>query len=139
MDTHDIAIIGGGPAGLTAAATLARQLHTVIVFDSNKYRNDKATSMHMVPGHEGKDPAQFRSEFREAILSHYSTIKFEDIPVQKVEEKSDTHFAITDSNGKEWHWRQRSKLLQKVKTSGRSSEDLLNVSSSPMKSRRQSR
>ncbi|KAJ4418237.1 hypothetical protein N0V82_005711 [Gnomoniopsis sp. IMI 355080] len=105
MDTHDIAIIGGGPADLTAVATLARQPHTVIVFDSNKYRNDKAAGMHMVPGHEGKDLSQFRSESREAILSHYSTISFRDVPVQKIEKKSDTHFTITDPYGQEWHFR----------------------------------
>lgn len=105
MATHDVAIIGGGPAGLTAAATLVRQLHTVVVFDSNKYRNDKASGMHMVPGHEGKDPAQFRSEARAALLANYSTLAFHDVPVEEVEKKSDTHFSVTNSNGKEWNVR----------------------------------
>lgn len=103
MATHDVAIIGRGPAGLAAAATLARQLHTAIVFGSNKYRNEKATGMHMVPGLEGKDPAEFRRESREAILSHYSTVSFQDgVSVQNVEKKSDSLFFVTDSNGKEW-------------------------------------
>lgn len=102
MGIVDVAIIGGGPAGLTAAATLARQLHTAVVFDSNKYRNDKATSMHMVPGLEGKNPADFRRESRDAIKSHYSTIDFQDVSVQKVEKKADSYFSIVDSNGKEW-------------------------------------
>lgn len=105
MATHDVAIIGGGPAGLTAAATLMRQLHTVILFDSGKYRNDKAYDMHMVPGLEGKDPAQFRTESRAALLSKYSTLGFHDVPVAKVEKKGDSHFSITDSDGKEWNVR----------------------------------
>lgn len=85
MAFYDVAIIGGGPAGLTAAATLARQLHTAVVFDSHKYRNAKASQMHMVPGHEGKDPADFRRESREGILSQYSTNEFQDAEVTKVE------------------------------------------------------
>lgn len=104
MATHDVAIIGGGPAGLTAAATLARQLHTAVVFDSHKYRNDRATGMHMIPGFEGKHPADFRHESREA-LSRYSTIEFRDLQVEKVEKKSESHFSITDSAGKEWAFR----------------------------------
>ncbi|RYP22479.1 hypothetical protein DL767_009051 [Monosporascus sp. MG133] len=39
MEFTDVAIIGGGPAGLTAASTLARQRHTAVVFDSKSYRN----------------------------------------------------------------------------------------------------
>ncbi|ROW06315.1 hypothetical protein VPNG_07477 [Cytospora leucostoma] len=105
MAFYDVAIIGGGPAGLTAAATLARQLHTAVVFDSHNYRNAKATQMHMVPGHEGKDPAEFRRESKEGILSHYSNIEFQDAEVTKVEKKSDSHFIITDGSGKAWNFR----------------------------------
>lgn len=114
MTTYDVAIIGGGPAGLTAAATLARQLHTVVVFDSNKYRNDRATGIHMVPGLEGKNPAEFRRESRDAISSNYSTIEFQDVQIQRVDKKSDSQFFVTDSSGKEWSSR---KLLLAIGSS----------------------
>lgn len=113
MAYHDVAVIGGGPAGLTAAATLARQLHTVVAFDSKKYRNAKATGMYMVPGHEGKHPEDFRRESREG-LSKYQTIEFQDVRVEKVEKKNDSHFLITDAAGKEWNFR---KLLLAVGSS----------------------
>lgn len=105
MAFYDVAIIGGGPAGLTAAATLARQLHTVVVFDSNKYRNAMSKEMHMVPSLEGKDPAEFRREAREGITSRYSTVEFQDVAVTRVQKKGDAHFVTTDADGKTWRTR----------------------------------
>src|SRR5439155_20318073 len=37
--TYDVAIVGGGPAGLSAAAWLARYLHSVVLIDSGDPRN----------------------------------------------------------------------------------------------------
>lgn len=37
--------------------------------------------MHMVPGLEGKSPAEFRRESREAILAKYTPIDFQDVQV----------------------------------------------------------
>ncbi|OTB01194.1 hypothetical protein M426DRAFT_14771 [Hypoxylon sp. CI-4A] len=105
MELIDVAIIGGGPAGLTAAGTLARQLHTAVVFDSKSYRNAKATQMHMVPTWEDRDPKEFRASTRKDILAHYSTIQFSDTSVTKVEKRSDSHFVVWDGNGKEWNFR----------------------------------
>lgn len=113
MTMHDVAIIGGGPAGLAAAAALARQLHTAVVFDSKQYRNAKATAIHMVPGHEGKSPEEFRRESREG-LSKYPTIEFHDSRIDKVEKKSESEFSLTDSTGKIWQVR---KLLLAVGSS----------------------
>ncbi|KAI0473443.1 FAD/NAD(P)-binding domain-containing protein [Xylariaceae sp. FL0804] len=105
MNAVDVAIIGAGPAGLTAAASLARQLHTAVVFDSRSYRNAKAIRMHLVPGWENRDPNDFRSSTRNDILATYSTIQFVDTPVAAVEKKSDSHFKIRDADGKEWDFR----------------------------------
>lgn len=109
---YDVAIIGGGPAGLTAAATLARQLHTTVVFDSSRYRNWMSKEMHMVPSLEGKDPAEFRREAREGITSRYGgTVEFQDVAVTKVQKKGDAHFVVTtegeggSSSSKTWRAR----------------------------------
>lgn len=105
MEFIDIAIIGGGPAGLTAAATLVRQLHTAVVFDNHKYRNAKSTHMHMVPTWDHKDPKEFRSTVRESILDRYSTVEFADVGVSKIEKKSDSHFHVVDDSGKKYNFR----------------------------------
>lgn len=105
MNFLDVAIIGGGPAGLTAAGALARQLHTAIVFDTQTYRNKKSTHMHMVPTWDHKDPKDFRATAKADILARYSTIQFIDIGVTSIEKISDSHFKLVDANDKEWNFR----------------------------------
>ncbi|RYP73132.1 hypothetical protein DL771_003768 [Monosporascus sp. 5C6A] len=105
MELIDVAIIGGGPAGLTAASTLARQLHTAVVFDSKTYRNAAATHMHMVPTWDHQNPKEFRTEAKHDVESHYSSIRFVDVVVTKVEKKNDSHFEVHDSVGKVWGFR----------------------------------
>jgi thioredoxin reductase len=102
MDNVDVAIIGGGPAGLTAAATLARQLHTAVVFDNGKYRNGTGKHMHTVLTWDHKDPQEYRETARKQILDRYNTIQFADIGVQKIEKKGDSCFIVQDETGKEW-------------------------------------
>ncbi|KAH9905800.1 hypothetical protein F4778DRAFT_727519 [Xylariomycetidae sp. FL2044] len=102
MSLIDVAIIGGGPAGLTAAGSLVRQLHTAVVFDSKTYRNSRATHMHMVPTWDHQSPEEFRAKARKDILSNYSTVQFVDVGVTRIAKESDSHFKVADANGKEW-------------------------------------
>lgn len=53
----DVAIIGGGPAGLAAAQVLGRQRRHVTVVDNGQRRNAAASSVHMLLGREGMTPA----------------------------------------------------------------------------------
>jgi thioredoxin reductase len=99
MDFIDVAIIGGGPAGLTAANTLARQLHSAVVYDNSSYRNAGANHMHMVLTWDHKNPEDYRCAARENILENYSTIRFANVSVVKIEKKSDSYFEVHDSNG----------------------------------------
>lgn len=48
--TADVLIIGGGPAGLATALALSRKLHSVLLFDSQEYRNRQTSHMHNVLG-----------------------------------------------------------------------------------------
>ncbi|MFH6691436.1 FAD-dependent oxidoreductase, partial [Cellulosimicrobium funkei] len=43
---YDVAIVGGGPAGLSAAVTLARSLRSVVVLDAGEPRNAPAEGAH---------------------------------------------------------------------------------------------
>ena len=57
-DLFDVAVVGGGPAGLSAALSLARARRRVIVFDAGDPRNRVALHIHGVLGHDGLPPAQ---------------------------------------------------------------------------------
>ncbi|MCY9783702.1 NAD(P)/FAD-dependent oxidoreductase [Nocardiopsis sp. EMB25] len=52
----DVAVIGGGAAGLSAAITLARSLRSVIVVDAGEPRNAPAEGAHNVLGLDGVAP-----------------------------------------------------------------------------------
>ncbi|MET1085899.1 MAG: NAD(P)/FAD-dependent oxidoreductase [Arthrobacter sp.] len=58
MESHfDVAIIGGGPAGLAAAQVLGRQRRRVVLVDDDRRRNAAASTVHMLMGREGTTPA----------------------------------------------------------------------------------
>lgn len=102
-DPRDVLIIGGGPAGLSAALSLARLLHTVVVFDSGVYRNRFVEYMHTLSTWDHKRPSEYRAAARKELRDRYSTVELRDIAVQKVEKVEDGAFKATDANGKEWY------------------------------------
>ncbi|KZF23927.1 FAD/NAD(P)-binding domain-containing protein [Xylona heveae TC161] len=101
--TYDALIIGGGPAGLTAALTLARQQHTSVVFDAGSYRNDATDHMHLLPGFDHAAPAEFRSKARENITSRYDQVSIQNIGVKQIRKTDGTgRFELVDANDKTW-------------------------------------
>ena len=55
----DVAVIGGGAAGLTAAATLGRARRSVVVIDSGAPRNAPSAGVHLFLTRDGISPADF--------------------------------------------------------------------------------
>ncbi|HEX9309677.1 MAG TPA: NAD(P)/FAD-dependent oxidoreductase [Gemmatimonadaceae bacterium] len=60
-DRYDVAIVGGGPAGLSAALWLARYLHKVVVVDSGDPRNWETRGINGYLGHQGIRPPELRA------------------------------------------------------------------------------
>ena len=67
---YDVVVIGGGPAGLGAATTLARSLRTVLVIDGGEPRNAKADGAHNLLGNEGISPLELLAKGR-GEAEHY--------------------------------------------------------------------
>ncbi|KAJ4302530.1 hypothetical protein N0V88_002679 [Collariella sp. IMI 366227] len=68
----DAVIIGGGPAGLSAALALARVCRTSVVFDSGEYRNHGVEEMHTYLSRDGTNLERFRATARQQIQDKYS-------------------------------------------------------------------
>ncbi len=79
----DVAIIGGGPAGLQAALTLGRMHRTAVLIDGGRYRNDRADAMHNLVTHDGRPPAELRAAARRD-LEAYDTIATREARVDRV-------------------------------------------------------
>src|SRR6516225_9980090 len=67
---YDVIIIGGGPAGLSAALMLGRCRRRVLVLDSGRYRNYATEAMHGFLTRDGAQPAQIRSLAHEELKKY---------------------------------------------------------------------
>lgn len=74
---HDVLIIGGSFAGMSAAMQLARARKQVVVVDTGAPRNRFAAASHGFPGQDGQSPAAIKAGLREE-LSAYPTVRFRD-------------------------------------------------------------
>jgi thioredoxin reductase len=73
----DVAIVGGGPAGLSAALMLARCRRTVVAFDSGTPRNRAAHAINGFLTRDGTPPAELLGAAR-AELGRYPTVDLRD-------------------------------------------------------------
>jgi thioredoxin reductase len=70
---YDVAIVGGGPAGLSAALVLGRCRRRVIVIDDGQPRNRAATATHGFLTRDGAPPSEILALGR-AELARYTTV-----------------------------------------------------------------
>ncbi|MGI5156451.1 NAD(P)/FAD-dependent oxidoreductase [Microbispora sp. CA-102843] len=68
--TYDVAIVGGGAAGLSAAVALARSLRSVLVVDAGEPRNAPADGAHNVLARDGIPPLELLAAGRREA-EHY--------------------------------------------------------------------
>jgi len=100
----DCAIIGGGPAGLSAALVLGRARRTVALFDEGKPRNRVALVSHGFLTRDGTPPAQMRKIAHDE-LSVYPSVRIRSERVEDVARETDGSFRLTDAAGEEWRAR----------------------------------
>jgi thioredoxin reductase len=90
--TFEIAIIGGGPAGLSAAIWCARYLHSVCVIDSGDPRNWETRGINGFLGLEDICPADLRGQGRHTCRA--LGVELIDAVVLRVEEQGNEDFLI---------------------------------------------
>lgn len=93
----DVIIVGGGPAGLSAALVLGRSRRQVLVCDSGKPRNTVSHAAHGFFSRDGIPPAELLQIGREQ-LRLYNSVKFQTGEVIDAEHLGN-HFQVTLNNG----------------------------------------
>ncbi len=72
---YDVVIVGGGPAGLSAALVLGRACRRVLVVDSGSGRNAPAAAVHGFLSRDGTPPAELRRIGREQLTAYAVTFR----------------------------------------------------------------
>src|SRR5215203_1230091 len=68
--TYDVAVIGGGAAGLSGALVLARARRSVVVIDAGSPRNAQAEGVHGFITREGISPSELISTGQKEVESY---------------------------------------------------------------------
>lgn len=93
----DVGIIGGGPAGMSAALVLGRARKSVVVIDEGRPRNRVTRESHGFLTRDGITPGEFRHIAREQISAYPSVHFVEDTALTIT--GHDGNFLITTAQG----------------------------------------
>ncbi|MFZ4450317.1 NAD(P)/FAD-dependent oxidoreductase [Salibacterium aidingense] len=99
MMRRDVAVIGGGPAGLSAALVLGRALRDTILIDAQAPRNMVTASSHGFLTRDGISPFTFRRIANEELTA-YETVETWKNTVRDIEKTPDG-FTIDVESGKQ--------------------------------------
>jgi thioredoxin reductase len=94
-DPHDVAIVGGGPAGLAAALILGRMRRRVVLFDADDPAHAPSEGVHGLFGHDGVPPRELRGIAREQ-LRPYESVTLRMAAVEEAETTSGGFAVLAD-------------------------------------------
>ena len=95
----DVAIVGGGPAGLQAALSLSRIHRRAVLLDDGTYRNATVSHMHNVVTNDGTPPADYRAAAHRELAA-YDTLTVLATRADDIEQIGDT-FRLRLADGSE--------------------------------------
>jgi thioredoxin reductase len=81
--SYDVVIVGGGPAGLSAALALGRGRKRVLLCDAGARRNATAERLHNFVTRDGTPPAEFRAIAR-AELAAYPNVELREARIEGI-------------------------------------------------------
>ncbi|HEX5176178.1 MAG TPA: NAD(P)/FAD-dependent oxidoreductase [Chthoniobacteraceae bacterium] len=93
----EVVVVGGGPAGLSAALVLGRCRRKTLVLDAGHPRNAASKAMHGFLSRDGMPPAEFLDICRQQ-LARYNSVEFRRAKVTDVARANDA-FTTTLENG----------------------------------------
>src|SRR5918911_633543 len=96
--TFDVAIIGGGFAGLSSALLLGRYIRPTVIFDSGHLRNSTTSHVHGYLGYENVCPGQLIKKAWKDVMQ-YRSIKVVNEKIEKISKYEDIFLLTTDKSG----------------------------------------
>ena len=102
IETHDVAVLGAGPAGLSAALNLVRARRRTIVIDGNRPRNAATFHSHGFITRDGISPLELRKLARQE-LEEYPHYEFHQTMITSVVRGDDGFVVGTKGPGLEKH------------------------------------
>ncbi|QKT13729.1 NAD(P)/FAD-dependent oxidoreductase [Rhodococcus sp. W8901] len=100
---YDAIVIGGGPAGASAATLLGRALRHVLVIDAGATRNAPANHLHGYLGLDGLAPTELNTRGRDEAQRY--GCEWVQGKVASVQERNGCGFTVRDSGGRGHHAR----------------------------------
>src|SRR5918992_5368039 len=94
---YDAVVVGGGPAGLSAALVLGRARKRVLVVDNDRPANAVSEGVGGLLGHDRVKPADLRESGRRQLEEH-ANVEVGHGAVEDVESKADG-FLVTATDG----------------------------------------
>jgi len=95
--TWDCIVVGGGPAGLSAALMLGRCRRRVLLCDAGEQRNIRSHGLHGYLTRDGLEPAEFLRLGRED-LGRYGTVECRELEIAEAT-REDGGFALRAADG----------------------------------------
>jgi thioredoxin reductase len=93
MESYDVVVVGGGPAGLNAALIFGRARRRALLLDGGTPRNARAAEVHSFLTRDGTSPSEIRAIAR-AQLKVYPSVEVRDAFVSSVE-RAGADFLVT--------------------------------------------
>ena len=100
-DVYDVAVVGGGPAGLSASIWLARYLHRVVLVDSGDPRNWETRGINGFLGHPAIKPGELRGLGRDEARE--LGVSLLDAECETVDQRADDTFSLGLRDGAVLH------------------------------------
>lgn len=99
---YDCAIIGGGPAGLSAALVLGRSRRNTLLFDDDHGRNLVTREAHGFLTRDGIQPEELKNLGREDVAK-YDCVQIKKKRIISIKRISESHYQLDTEDGDTFH------------------------------------